>query len=257
MNGPAVEAARGRFPRGLSQPGSGFRFSMDALLLAAFAGQGRVRGRVADLGTGCGVVGLSLALDHPDFFCLGLDIDRVVLGHARENISRLGLAGRFGLLRADVQSQAGLRPESMDLVVCNPPYRDPARGRVCLDESRTAARFEGRAGLADFVRAAAFLVRNRKASCFILLAERVDELLDLLRRDRLRPKELLFVHQRPDSTARLVLVRAVKNGGAGLAVRPPLVLHAGAGDRTCLTAAALSFCPRLTCNPGLRGRPVS
>lgn len=253
MNSPVAELARERFPRGLSQPGSGFRFSMDALLLSAFAGRGRVRGRVLDLGTGCGVVGLGLALDHPDFFCLGLDADAAMLGHARENARRLGLAERFAPFCADVRDQACLAPESMDLVLCNPPYRDPGSGRLCPDEGRTAARFEGRAGLADFVRAAAFAVRNRKFCAFIHLAERVDELLAFMWDARLRPKDLLFVHRSPDSPARLVLVRALKNGGPGLAVWPPLFLHEGQGEGTRLTPRVLEFCPRLACNAGADG----
>ncbi len=250
MSSPAQDKARRFFPRGLSQPESGFRFSLDALLLAAFAGQEKVRGRILDLGTGCGVVGLGLALDHPDFFGIGVDLNPDMLCHARENIRRLGFEERFALLRADARGPWGIASESMDMVLCNPPYRDPGRGRICPDEAKTLARFESRAGLADFVRAAAYLVRNRKSCSFILLAERVDELLDLLRASRLQPKEVLFVHRRLESTARLVLVRSLKNGGAGLAVRPPLILHEGQGKGTRLSAAALSFCPRLACNAG-------
>ena len=254
MTAAAVDQARRNFPRGLSQPESGFRFSMDALLLAAFAGREQVRGRILDLGTGCGVVGLGLALDHPDFFGVGLDLNSEMLRHARENVRRLGFADRFALLRADVRRPFGLEPESMDLVLCNPPYRYPGRGRTCPDEAKTLARFESRAGLADFVRAASYLVRNRKSCSFILLAERADELLDLLRESRLQPKEVLFVHQRLDATARLVLVRSLKNGGPGLTVLAPLILHEGRGEETRLSAAALSFCPRLACNAGWSGK---
>jgi tRNA1Val (adenine37-N6)-methyltransferase len=244
----AVDQARRNFPRGLSQPESGFRFSMDALLLAAFAGREQVRGRVLDLGTGCGVVGLKLALDHPDFFGVGLDLNPDMLRHARENVRRLGFVDRFALLLADACGPQALGPESMDMVLCNPPYRDPGRGRTCPEGAKTLARFESRAGLADFVRAAAYLLRNRKSCYFIHLAERVDELLDLLRAAKLQPKEALFVHQRPSAAARLVLVRGLKNGGSGLAVLPPLFLHEGQGDGTRLSAAALSFCPSLACN---------
>lgn len=254
MTAAAVDQARRNFPRGLSQPESGFRFSMDALLLAAFAGREHVRGRILDLGTGCGVVGLGLALDHPDFFGVGLDLNPEMLLHARENVRRLGFDDRFALLRSDVRRPFGLEPESMDMVLCNPPYRDPGRGRTCPDEAKTLARFESRAGLADFVRAASYLVRNRKSCSFILLAERADELLDLLRESRLQPKEVQFVHQRLDTTARLVLVRSLKNGGPGLTVLAPLILHEGRGEETRLSAAALSFCPRLACNAGRGGK---
>jgi len=250
MTVPAVEQAREAFPRGLSQPGTGFRFSMDALLLAAFAGRERVRGRVLDLGTGCGVVGLGLALDHPDFFGLGLDVNPDMLAHARENARRLGVGERFSFVRADVREPGGLAPESADLVLCNPPYRAPSRGRVCPDDGKTLARFEAGAELGDFVRAAAFAVRNRKSCVFVHLAERVDELLALMLDVRLKPKELLFVHPRPGGPARLALVRALKNGGSGLDVLPPLVLHEGDGPATTLSGQALAFCPRLACNAG-------
>jgi tRNA1Val (adenine37-N6)-methyltransferase len=250
MGGTAGGNARERFPRGLSQPSGGFRFSLDALLLAAFAGRERVRGRVLDLGAGCGVVGLGLALDHPDFFGVGLDADAAVLVHARENARRLGLDGRFAFLVGDAGRPGCLQAESMDLVLCNPPYRDPSSGRVCPDESRATARFETGAGLRDFARAASRALRNRRPCAFIHLAERVDDLLLALREAQLRPKEILFVHQRADGPARLVLVRALKNGGPGLTVLPPLVLHEGEGASTRLTPGALALCPRLACNAG-------
>lgn len=250
MDQAAVGLARERFPRGLSQPPHGFRFSLDALLLAAFAGRERVRGRVLDLGTGCGVVGLGLALEHPDFFGVGLDVNPGMLTHARENARRLGLADRFAFLAGDVRFPGCLAPESADLVLCNPPYRDPSSGRVCPDAFKTMARFEAGASLADFVRAAALTVRNRKPCAFIHLAERADELLHLLRQARLQPKEILFVHPNLHSPARLALVRSLKNGGPGLTVAAPLSLHEGEGESSRLTAGALAFCPRLACNAG-------
>lgn len=127
--------ARALFPRGLAQPVDGFRFSVDALLLAAFAGEtlttgaGNIRaGRraapdaqavappvvaehdtsqgtplaFADLGTGCGVVGLALLLAHPHLAGTGIDIDGELAEAARQNGARLGLKDRFRVLRADL-----------------------------------------------------------------------------------------------------------------------------------------------------------
>lgn len=245
--------SRAEFPRGLSQPDTGFRFSLDALLLAAFAGRSRVRGRVLDLGTGCGVVGLAMALHHPDFLCLGLDRSPDMLAHARRNIERLGLTERFALVCSDVSAvrQTGVRPESVDLVVCNPPYRQSGTGRVNPDAHRAGARFEEQGALEDFVSVAAWAVRNRGNCMFVHLAERLDDLLVALRRCRLSPRELVCLHPRADEPARLVLVRAMKNGGRGLVVQPPLVLHEGRGRATRLSAAVLEFCPQLACNAGV------
>lgn len=241
--GPAVMEARRSFPRGMSQPEKGFRFSVDALLLAAFAGQDNLAGQVVDLGTGCGVVGLGLALMHQNIHVAGLDRSSDMLAHARKNAQWLGLGERFLPVHADVAKPGALRPESADMVVCNPPYRLEGSGRVCIQAAKNSARFETQGRLEDFLRASAFWVKNKRACAFIYLAERVDDLLTGLCAMRLRPKELLFVHPREDQPAKLVLVRAVKNGGTSLRVAPPLFLHPPeTGD---FTPQALAFCPWL------------
>ena len=244
--------ARTYFPRGLSQPGAGFRFSMDALLLASFVGLGGVR-RVADLGCGCGVVGFGVLLRDEALGArvVGVDLNPEMVSCARENVVRLGFEGRVEIVEGDVgdvRAGTGLRAESFDLVVCNPPYRVPGTGRRPPDAGRDAARFEGGASVGAFVGAASLLLKNRKRAAFIGLPERLPELVADMGAKRLAPKRLLLVHSRADEPARLALVEAVKNGGAGLVVEAPLVLYEGAGDETRLSARALEVCPFLACN---------
>ena len=188
-------AARERFPRGLVQPASGFRFSVDALLLASFA---RIKGaRGLDLGCGCGVVGLGLLLRHPErgFTMHGLDLNPDMVAAARSNAALLGFGERYTAELADlgdlgdvtdpavVPAEIGpaLAPESFDLVVSNPPYRRPGQGRDCPDPGKSLGRFESGAGLPDFTRAAGRLLRNRGRAAFVFPAERLADLLLALR----------------------------------------------------------------------------
>lgn len=249
---PDIPSARAYFPRWLSQPESGFRFSMDALLLACFAPLGGVHHAV-DLGCGCGVVGLGWLLRQSDLapVVTGLDLNPQMLDCAAANAARLGLEDRYALVHTDVASvrdSPDLSLESCDLILCNPPYREPGTGRRPLDQGRDTARFEATAPIAAFVQAASYLLRNRKRACFIGLAERLPGLLVDMAAQRLTPKRLLLVHSRVDEPARLALVEAVKNGGPGLAVEAPLVLYQGRGEEARLTPQALAFCPFLACN---------
>lgn len=244
--------ARRYYPRGLAQPASGFRFSMDALLLASFARLGGVK-RMVDLGCGCGVVGLGVLLrdEAGRIEVAGVDANPEMVGCSVENAGRLGVADRVAVHEADVselQGVAGLEAESFDLAVCNPPYRVPGTGRRPPDAGRDAARFEAMAPVAAFVAAAGRLLKNRKRVAFIGLPERLPELLADMMANRLAPKRLLLVHSRADEPARLALVEAVKNGGAGLAVEPPLFLYEGRGEESRLSAQALAVCPFLACN---------
>lgn len=280
-----VLQARTLFPRGLVQPEGSFRFSVDALLLAAFAGealtdgQGHARGggriapaaraasghgkplAFADLGTGCGVVGLALLLAHPRLTGTGIDIDEELADAARRNAAMLGLTERFRVLRADlaapleVSAFDALPPAgSMDLVVANPPYRLPGSGRLSPSGQRTRALFETHGTLPAFAGAAARLLRTGGRSCWVYGPDRLPDLLLALRATGQEPRRLRCVHSRAHGPAARVLVEARRAGRPGLVVEPPLVLNAGQGAATALTGEALAFCPLLACNAGARGR---
>ncbi len=260
-----VAEARAFFPRGLTQPDGAFRFSVDALLLACFAKE--VRGgpepMVADLGAGCGAVGLALALLREDVRLTGVEIDPSLVAAANENAEKLGLADRVHAvetnvsdLRAGVSDAAGvspgLAPESMHAVVSNPPYREQGRGRRPAGEVREGALSETRGSLENFIVAAAYLLKNRGQAFFVFAADGAARLFAHMAAHRLEPKRLRAVHSYADKPARLVLVEARKNGGPELLWEPPLVMYQSpsVGGRGRLTADARSFCPFMICNAG-------
>jgi release factor glutamine methyltransferase len=74
---------------------------------------------LADLGVGSGAILLALLSELPMAFGIGTDRDPAVLGVARGNARRLGLADRAGLVACDFG--AGLAG-GCDVVVSNPPY---------------------------------------------------------------------------------------------------------------------------------------
>ena len=84
--------------------------------LAAIAGV--VRPRIVDLGTGSGIVAVTLALTRPDAEVSAVDISPAALDVARSNAARLGATVRF--LAGDWF--APLAGECFDLIVSNPPY---------------------------------------------------------------------------------------------------------------------------------------
>ncbi|HXW24226.1 MAG TPA: peptide chain release factor N(5)-glutamine methyltransferase [Xanthobacteraceae bacterium] len=75
--------------------------------------------RIADLGTGSGALLLALLSELPNACAVGTDRSVAALAVARENVRRLGLAGRATFIACDFGSAlAG----DFDLVVANPPY---------------------------------------------------------------------------------------------------------------------------------------
>lgn len=240
------------FPRGLAQPEDGFRFSVDALLLACFAGF-REPKRVLDLGTGCGVVGLGLLLNHPEaaFHVFGIDHDLKMVEAAKANTTALGLNQRFTATIGDVRSieeTAEFLPGQYDLVLCNPPYRQKGHGRMPIREAKQSACFETSARTEHFILASAKALTIKGRLAMVHLPEHLGRLFTALRACNLEPKRLRFVHGHQHKPASLLLLEARKSGRPGLQVEAPLTLYQRTTDGNALTAETLKFCPFLECN---------
>ena len=234
------------FPCGLIQPADSFRFSADALLLAAFASGEEVR-RAADLGTGCGVVAFGLALRFPKLSCTGVDEDVSLIEAARANAQALGLGERLAFVQGDVADTAlltRLERESCELATANPPYRIAGAGRLIKSRIRHKALEAPASALADFTRAAGFLLRHHGRFACVFLPARLDDVFTALRSARLGPRRLRCVHSRPGAKAGRVLVEARKNARPDLVVEAPLTLYCGANGEE-YSPEALAFCPWL------------
>lgn len=222
------------------QPKSGYRFSLDPLLLCAFA-EIPARAKVADLGTGSGVIPLLLAKAGKGQEFIGIELQAELAGRAGRSVALNGLEDHIRIVRADLRDlPEALVAGSFDAVVSNPPYRRPTSGRVAPGAERGAARHELAGGLTDFLRSAAFLLNNGGRFCIIYLAERMAELLDEMRTFRLEPKRLRTVHSRAGEPAKLVLVEGRKNARGGLTVAAPLIIYAGQG-RTYTPEVAATY----------------
>jgi release factor glutamine methyltransferase len=75
--------------------------------------------RMVDVGTGSGVIALTLAAEFPKAEIVATDISEDALMLARENAERLGLADRIRFLRSNLIES--VQPD-FDLIVANLPY---------------------------------------------------------------------------------------------------------------------------------------
>jgi release factor glutamine methyltransferase len=74
---------------------------------------------IADIGTGCGAIAITLALELPKAKIYATDISTAALEVAASNCQRHGVADRVILLEGDMLEPL---PEAVDLIVANLPY---------------------------------------------------------------------------------------------------------------------------------------
>lgn len=207
------------------QSKAGYRFSLDALLLADFPSM-KSCSRILELGVGSGVVSLLLAKKYPKARVLGVEIQSGLYGRAVRNAELNGLDDRVEFKHLDLKDLPGkLAPEGFELVVANPPFRKPGTGRISPGDERAVARHELTAGLDEIILVSSLMLKNRGRLCMVYLPNRLAELMSFMRNCGLEPKRLRFVHSHKDDMARMALVEAVKCGAEGLKVLPPLFVY--------------------------------
>jgi tRNA1Val (adenine37-N6)-methyltransferase len=208
----------------------GYRFSLDPLLLAHFAGV-RDGDRVADLGTGCGIIPLLLARRTVTGSLAGVERDPVMAELARRNAALNGLGDRVTVVESDILDLKGRLPSSgFDLVVANPPFRVPGTGRISPRTGRDTARHESTAGLADFLAVAKRLVSPGGRICMIYHPVRLAELFGSAAALKLAVTRMRTVHGTAEADARMVLVEMVKGRKGELKIQPPLLVYGKEGN---------------------------
>lgn len=206
----------------------GYRFSVDAVLAAHFC---RIQAgdHILDLGCGCGVIGLIIAFRNQGerVHVTGLEFQADLAMLAHDNVLANNMGSNLTVIEGDLRCIGeSIAPESMDLVVCNPPYRKPSSGRISSGDQRARARHEIDASLQDIVDAASFAVKNRGRIVIVYPAERAMTLISFLENHRLEPKRLQLVYSYSgNDNASLVLVEAIKNGGEEVQLLPPFYIY--------------------------------
>ncbi len=206
------------------QKKKGYRFSVDAILLSQFI-RLRKGEKAADLGTGCGILPILLSRTSGTHSLVGIEIQRGLASLAKKNVELNGLGDRITVLQEDVKKLRDLFPQgSFHVVFSNPPYRKYLTGRINPSLEKAIARHEIKTTLPDLLQTAAHLLPTKGRCYLIYPASRTIDLLTSLRRHRLEPKRLRFVHPGKEEDAKFVLVESVKDGGAELKVERPTIL---------------------------------
>jgi len=207
------------------QPGSGYRFSLDAVLLGNFISP-RLQEHILDLGCGSGIVALIMAYRWPSCHITGLEIQPDLVELARENVVLNRWQERITILQGDLRLiDKSIAVGQFDWVVSNPPYRKSGSGRQNEEPQQLVARHETMADVAAVVGAAVRALKNKGRAAFIYPATRGATLLFELKKQGLEPKRMQIVYSYPGSPATLLLVEALKGGGEELSVLPPFYVY--------------------------------
>jgi tRNA1Val (adenine37-N6)-methyltransferase len=228
-----ADLTRDRFFEGalaVSQQRGGYRFSIDAVLLA-HAALLHPATSALDLGTGCGIIALIMAYRNPGLSIAGIEIQPELAAIAAMNVRANKMDDRIRIAcRNMTELTPADCPAGLDLIVSNPPYRRVNSGRTNPDPQRAIARHEITVTLADLSALAGRLLSPGGRFVTVYPAERLADLLGALRASRIEPKWLRTIHSTERSEAKRVLVAAVRGANPGIRIAAPLAIYSDDGS---------------------------
>ena len=217
----------------LTQDLRGFSYGVDAVILADFVSK-NISGfsKIADLGTGNGIIPMILAHKNTNAEITGIELQESAASLAEYNIKANNLDNRIHIINKDVKNLPDDLNRTFNAVSCNPPYFKRGGGILNESDEKTVARHETTARLDDFFCAAERLLIAKGDFFLIHRPERLVDIFVCARKFSLEPKVIKFIKPYADKPANLVLVKMKKGGGEELIFLPDLIIRKNDGNYT-------------------------
>lgn len=217
----------------LIQNKEGFCFGVDSVLLSDYAKKIKKNAKVIDIGTGTGIISILLCAKTNLEKIYGIEIQPEVAEMANRSAKLNNLENRFEIINANIKDIFNiLNKHEYDVVVTNPPYKKLNTGVKSIDKKQLISRHEVECTLEDIIENASKLLKDLGEFYMVHRAERLVDIMCLLRKYKLEPKNIRFVHSRADEKPTLILIRAVKCAKEFLKIDKPLVIYREDGEYT-------------------------
>ena len=209
-----------------------FKYGIDSVLLSDFA-KIKKKAKVLDVGTGTGIISILLAKKTECKEIVGIEVQSDVSDMAERSVKLNHLEDKIKIINDNILNIEKYFPkEYFDSIVTNPPYQKNNSGLKNENEKQLVARHEVLCSLEDIIQKSFQMLRDNGTFYMVHRPERLVDILFLMRKYRLEPKEIRFVHSKAKEKPVLVLIKGVKYSGKFLKVLEPLIVYEDNGEYT-------------------------
>ncbi len=206
----------------LYQPQEGYCYNSDSVFLYDFIDSFNPKGRVLDVGAGCGIVGLLVARDNPKVELEAVEKQDVFVEYATINARVNDIA--YSIHKKDFLELD--ETTKYDYIISNPPFYHNGASKS-QNEMLFNARYNINLPLNDFFKKVSRLLKPHSHFIFCYDASQFGLICAELDKVKLRVVDVQFVHPKIDRGASLVMLH-VRNGSSSLMkVWKPLVAFDG------------------------------
>ena len=205
---------------------TGFCFGIDSILLSDFAKNLKKNSVVMDIGTGTGIISILLSKKSMAGKIYAVEIQKDVAEMANRSVKLNNLENKICIINKDIKEIfEEIKPNKMDAIVTNPPYMKINTGAQNDDIKKLISRHEVKCNLDDIIKISYKLLKSKGEFYMVHRAERIVDILYLLRKYKIEPKSIRFVHPYINKAPNLVLIKGIKDAGELLKIEKPLVIY--------------------------------
>ena len=207
--------------RYIFQDTTGFKFSLDSILLGEFVEIKKNDELIVDFCTGNAPVPLLLSTK-TDKKIIGFEIQEDIYKLAEQGISYNKLSNQIKIINDDVKNMGYYyKKESFDVVICNPPYfKVQEDSHINTSRKKSLARHEISLTLDDVFNLSFQFLKNHGRLYLVHKADRIDDIIITASKYRVSVKEISLISTKKCANPSIVLVKCIKNSKSGVIISP-------------------------------------
>ena len=216
-----------------------FCFGTDSVLLANFV-VSNSSNNIIDFCSGSGVISLIISKKKKCNKVFSVELQKEMYDLLKRNIEYNDLREKIIPVNSDIKDIKKIRQElinnikngTVDIVVCNPPYKKKGTGITNDKDVKYIARHEVMCNLEDVFKSACELLNTKGKLYLVHKPERLVDLMEVARKYRLEAKRIRFVQPNVNLKPSIVLIEYVKDGNNEVIVEKPLIEYNEDGSYT-------------------------
>lgn len=165
----------------------------------------------------------------------GIEVQKEVAQLANRNVELNKLEKKIKIINCDIKeiiSKKILEKNKYDVIITNPPYKEKGTGKINENSEKIISRHETTATLFDFIKISAELLKSEGEFYMVHKPERIVDIIETMRKNKIEPKELKIVYPRKGEGASLILIKGIKAGKKFMKIDKPLYIYEENGEYT-------------------------
>lgn len=218
-----------------------FMFGIDSAILSSMVKSQSSSNVIVDFCTGSAVIPILLTTRVKYQKIIGVELQEEMYDLAVRNVNLNNLSDNISVLNQDIKEYKEIikyvrenvsKSGNVDIVVCNPPYKEVGTGIVNENTVKYIARHEDKCTLDDIFSSSSKLLKTKGKLYLVHKPDRLADLICLARKYNLEVKEITMLQPTKSKKPSIVFLEYVKDGNKGVTVLPNILEYDEEGNYT-------------------------